>query len=65
MYGLRTPAVEVAQALLIVMRRGSLRTAEEITRGINTRRLACDSDPCGCPDAGAGQRYAPKPDRNQ
>jgi transposase-like protein len=31
MYGLKTPAVEVAQALLIVMRRGSLRAAEEIT----------------------------------
>jgi hypothetical protein len=31
MYGLKTPAVEVAQALLIVMRRGSLRGAEEIT----------------------------------
>jgi hypothetical protein len=31
MYGLKTPAAEVAQALLIVMRRGSLRAAEEIT----------------------------------
>ncbi len=31
MYGLKTPAVEVAQALVIVMRRGSLRGAEEIT----------------------------------
>jgi hypothetical protein len=31
MYGLKTPAREVAQALLIVMRRGSLRAAEEIT----------------------------------
>ena len=30
-YGLHTPASEVAQALLIVMRRGSLRAAEEIT----------------------------------
>src|SRR2546423_8405145 len=30
MYGLKTPAAEVAQALLIVMRRGSLRAAEEI-----------------------------------
>lgn len=29
--GLKTPAAEVAQALLIVMRRGSLRAAEEIT----------------------------------
>src|SRR5258706_14526237 len=31
MYGLKTPAAEGAQALLIVMRRGSLRAAEEIT----------------------------------
>src|SRR5579864_1524919 len=31
MYGLKTPAAEVAQALLIVVRRGSLRAAEEIT----------------------------------
>ena len=31
MYGLKTPAAEIAQALLIVMRRGSLRAAEEIT----------------------------------
>ena len=31
MYRLHTPATEVAQALLIVMRRGSLRAAEEIT----------------------------------
>src|SRR5216683_4221544 len=31
MYRLKTPAREVAQALLIVMRRGSLRAAEEIT----------------------------------
>src|SRR5438132_10709113 len=31
MYGLKTPAAEVADALLIVMRRGSLRAAEEIT----------------------------------
>lgn len=31
MYGLKTEASEVAQALLIVMRRGSLRAAEEIT----------------------------------
>ena len=31
MYALKTPAKEVAQALLIVMRRGSLRAAEEIT----------------------------------
>jgi transposase-like protein len=31
MYGLKTPAAEVAQALLVVIRRGSLRAAEEIT----------------------------------
>ena len=31
MYALKTEASEVAQALLIVMRRGSLRAAEEIT----------------------------------
>src|SRR5947209_8747432 len=31
MYGLKTPAAEVAHALLIVMRRGSLRGAEELT----------------------------------
>ena len=31
MYALKTPAAEVALALLIVMRRGSLRAAEEIT----------------------------------
>src|SRR5437763_16200236 len=31
MYGLKTAAAEVAQALLVVMRRGSLRAAEEIT----------------------------------
>jgi len=31
MYGLKTPASQVAQALLVVMRRGSLRAAEEIT----------------------------------
>jgi transposase-like protein len=30
-YRLHTPAAEVAQALLVVMRRGSLRAAEEIT----------------------------------
>ena len=31
MYHLHTPVAEVAQALLVVMRRGSLRAAEEIT----------------------------------
>ncbi len=32
MYRLQTPVAEVAQALLIVMRRGSLRAAEAITK---------------------------------
>ena len=32
MYALKAPAVEVAQALLIVMPEGSLRAAEEIMR---------------------------------
>src|SRR5258705_11641577 len=31
LYRLRTPVAEIAQALLIVMRRGSLRAAEEMT----------------------------------
>jgi transposase-like protein len=31
LYRLRTPVTEIAQALLLVMRRGSLRAAEEIT----------------------------------
>ena len=31
MYGLHTPAEEVARTLLIVMRRGSLRSTEEIS----------------------------------
>jgi hypothetical protein len=31
MYRLRTPPDKIAQALLVVMRRGSLRAAEEIT----------------------------------
>jgi transposase-like protein len=31
LYRLRTPVEEIAQALLIVMRRGSLRAAEEVT----------------------------------
>jgi hypothetical protein len=31
MYRLRTPPEEVSRALLVVMRRGSLRAAEEIT----------------------------------
>jgi transposase-like protein len=45
MYGLKTPAAEVAQALLIVMRRGSLRAAEEITghkyETISVWRVSC------------------------
>ena len=46
MYRLQTPVGEIAYALLIVMRRGSLRAAEEITRhkyetiGIWLRRAA-------------------------
>ena len=31
LYRRRTPAAEIARALLVVMRRGSLRTAEEVT----------------------------------
>ncbi len=31
LYGLHTPAAEIARALLIVMRRGSLKAAEEIS----------------------------------
>ena len=31
LYRLKTPAVEIGQALLLVMRRGSLRAAEEVT----------------------------------
>jgi transposase-like protein len=31
LYGLRTPVTEVARSLLVVMRRGSLNAAEEIT----------------------------------
>jgi len=31
MYRLKTPAAEVGHALLVVMRRGSLRAAEEVT----------------------------------
>ena len=31
LYRLRTPAAEIGRALLVVMRRGSLRAAEEIT----------------------------------
>src|SRR6266566_4275799 len=40
MYGLKTPAAEVAQALLIVMRRGSLRAAAHAE--VLTQVLASD-----------------------
>jgi len=64
MYGLKTDAAEVAQALLIVMRRGSLRAAEEITghkyETISAWRVS-GSGPCRSPDAGADQRSAPEP----
>ena len=57
MYGLKTPAAEVAQALLVVMRRGSLRAAEEIT-GHKDETISVwgvsGGDPCGGPHAGAG-----------
>src|SRR2546428_3173068 len=68
MYGLKTPAQEVAQALLVVMRRGSLRAAEEITghkyESISVWRVS-GSGACRSPDAGAGQRSAPQPGRNR
>ncbi len=67
MYGLKTPAAEVAQALLIVMRRGSLRAAEEIT-GHTYQTISVwreqSGDSCGCPHAGIGQRSAPEPGGN-
>lgn len=50
MYGLKTPVAEVAQALLIVMRRGSLRGAEEInghkyeTIGVWLKRAASQAE---------------------
>lgn len=55
-YGLRTPVAEIAQALLLVMRRGSLRGAEEITG-------AC-CGPCGGPHRGVQPRSASQPGRN-
>jgi transposase-like protein len=68
MYGLKTPAAEVAQALLIVMRRGSLRAAEEITghkyETISVWRVS-GGDPGGGPHAGAGQRLAPESGGNR
>src|SRR5438874_12420845 len=58
MYDLKTPAAEVAQALLVVMRRGSLRAAEEITghtyETISTWRVSGSGAGRG-PHAGAGQ----------
>src|SRR6184192_849252 len=55
MYGLKTPAAEVAQALLIVMRPGSLRAAEEITghkyETISQWRVS-GGDACRGPDTG-------------
>src|SRR6266480_4869174 len=53
MYGLKTPAAEVAQALLIVMRRGSLRVAE------------AGGSACRGSDAGTRQRSAPEPGGNR
>src|SRR5437899_4718823 len=56
MYGLKTDASEVAQALLIVMRRGSLRAAEEITghkyETISVWRVS-GGQPCGGHHRGA------------
>jgi transposase-like protein len=67
MYGLKTPAAEVAQALLIVMRRGSLRAAEEITghkyETISGWRVS-GGDACRSPDAGAGRRSTLESGRN-
>src|SRR5438105_14542318 len=64
MYGLKTDASEVAQALLIVMRRGSLRGAEEITghkyETISVWRVS-GGQPCAGHHRGAGQRSAPEP----
>ena len=68
MYALKTPAKEVAQALLIVMRRGSLRAAEEITghkyETISVWRVS-GSNACRGADAGVGQGSAPEPGRNR
>jgi transposase-like protein len=61
---LKTPAAEVAQALLIVMRRGSLRGAEEMTghkyETISVWRVS-GGGPCGGHHAGTDQRSAPQP----
>ena len=57
MDGLKTPAAEVAQTLLVVMRPSSLRAAEEIT-GHKYETISewgvSGGDPCGGPHAGAG-----------
>jgi transposase-like protein len=68
MYGLKTPAAEVAQALLVVMRRGSLRAAEEITghtyETISVWRVS-GGQPCSSHHPGDGQRSAPEPSGNR
>ena len=68
MYGLKTPAAEVAQALLILMRRGSLRGAEEITghkyETISGWRVS-GREPCGGHHPGTSQRPAPEPGGNR
>src|SRR5437763_8007448 len=68
MYGLKTDASEVAQALLILMRRGSLGAAEEITghkyETIGVWRVS-GSGPCGSHHPGAGQRSASEPGGNR
>jgi transposase-like protein len=68
MYGLKTPAVEVAQALLIVMRRGSLRAAEEITghkyETIGEWRVS-GGQPRSSHHASAGPRPASEPGGNR
>jgi transposase-like protein len=68
MYGLKTPAAEAAQALLIVMRRGSLRAAEEIT-GHTYETISVWREQGGesgaSPHASAGQRSAPESGRNR
>src|SRR6266480_2068712 len=68
MYGLKTPAAEVAQALLIVMRRGSLRAAEEITGHKYETISVWLKRAAGVfrgSDAGTRQRSAPEPGGNR
>src|SRR5947209_11825942 len=68
MYGFKTDASEVAHALLIVMRRGSLRATEEITghkyETISQWRVSGGSL-CRSSEAGAGQRSAPQSGGNR